>query len=138
MEILTRQQAFEIGSNKYFTGVPCKHGHVSERYTQTCVCVECHKAANAKELHRSTLRLQGIRPLTLKTHPADHASLAAYADMLNAARGIKVTNLTGAPQPPTTPAPARTEITDEQRLAMWTRVHGETIARQMLEMYHGK
>lgn len=25
----------------YFTGKPCKYGHISERYTSNCFCVEC-------------------------------------------------------------------------------------------------
>jgi hypothetical protein len=27
----------------YFTGVPCRYGHISERYAITKVCVECGK-----------------------------------------------------------------------------------------------
>jgi hypothetical protein len=28
-------------SIRYFTGKPCKHGHISERYTASGACVEC-------------------------------------------------------------------------------------------------
>lgn len=41
MEIITKQQAQAAGLQRYFTGKPCKHGHVSERYTSTGICVEC-------------------------------------------------------------------------------------------------
>ena len=37
----TRQEAIEQNS-KYFTGRPCKRGHVSERY-KSGQCIECEK-----------------------------------------------------------------------------------------------
>ena len=40
MEIITRQQAKEQGLVRYFTGKPCKHGHIAERYLGGC-CVIC-------------------------------------------------------------------------------------------------
>ena len=43
MEIITKDAARERGLQRYFTGKPCKHGHVSERYVSTCICVECGK-----------------------------------------------------------------------------------------------
>ncbi len=42
MKISTRKEAIENGDVKYFTGKPCKRGHVSERYTSTYQCCECH------------------------------------------------------------------------------------------------
>jgi hypothetical protein len=41
MEIITRQQALTLGLNKYFTGKPCKNGHVAERYIQSSTCELC-------------------------------------------------------------------------------------------------
>ena len=38
----TRQKAKSIGAKYYFTGEPCKHGHVSPRKTKGS-CVECLK-----------------------------------------------------------------------------------------------
>jgi hypothetical protein len=43
MEIITRKQAQELLLEKYFTGKPCKNGHISERYTGGGVCIECQK-----------------------------------------------------------------------------------------------
>lgn len=37
----TRAEAIAAGSRKYFTGAPCKHGHLSVRYTTTMVCLGC-------------------------------------------------------------------------------------------------
>ncbi len=41
MKITTRKQAKTLNLNHYFTGKPCKSGHVSQRYTSTCRCCEC-------------------------------------------------------------------------------------------------
>ena len=37
----TRAEAKAYGSVSYFTGLPCKHGHVSQRQTSNGVCEEC-------------------------------------------------------------------------------------------------
>lgn len=38
---MTRAEALEAGLTRYFTGVPCKHGHVSERIVSNKGCLEC-------------------------------------------------------------------------------------------------
>lgn len=43
MEVVTRKQAKERGLKKYFTGKPCKWGHVCERETVWGTCQECMK-----------------------------------------------------------------------------------------------
>ena len=37
----TRKEAQLIQSKHFFTGVPCKHGHISKRFTSTKQCCEC-------------------------------------------------------------------------------------------------
>ncbi len=39
--IISKQDAIRIGLKKYFTGKPCKHGHISHRYIQSNSCMEC-------------------------------------------------------------------------------------------------
>lgn len=42
-EIISRAEAKARGLGRYFTGKPCKHGHISER--QACGnCIECHNS----------------------------------------------------------------------------------------------
>lgn len=36
-------KAKKAGERFYFTGIPCKHGHVANRYTSTGTCIECVK-----------------------------------------------------------------------------------------------
>ena len=46
MEIISRKEAIEKGLKMYFTGKPCKYGHVTERRASTGVCLECEKEYN--------------------------------------------------------------------------------------------
>lgn len=41
MQIITRKEAKEKGLPRYFTGKPCKHGHVAERITGSAQCTGC-------------------------------------------------------------------------------------------------
>lgn len=48
----TRTDAFAAGADRYFTGVPCRHGHIAERYVSgSCVgCREAHYQRRAPEI----------------------------------------------------------------------------------------
>ena len=51
-----RKQALEEGRNSYFTGRPCKRGHVAERFTSSWLCVECsrdHHYHNDRDNYRA-------------------------------------------------------------------------------------
>lgn len=41
MEIITRQDSITLRQDRYFTGKPCKRGHLSQRYTLNACCIEC-------------------------------------------------------------------------------------------------
>lgn len=41
--IISRQEALAAGLVQYFTGRPCKHGHVAPRFTEHRNCTECNK-----------------------------------------------------------------------------------------------
>ena len=43
MNELSRAEAKAQGLTRYFTGKPCKRGHVSERLTSNYCCVECKR-----------------------------------------------------------------------------------------------
>lgn len=42
----THSDAVAVGSRFYFTGKPCKHGHISLRKTCSYNCIECCKKQN--------------------------------------------------------------------------------------------
>ena len=48
-----RNAAILAGENVYFTGKPCKYGHISNRYVTNSQCVECLKIRTAKTRERS-------------------------------------------------------------------------------------
>lgn len=41
VEVISRKNAKATGKKYYFTGVPCKHGHICLRYTDNLTCKEC-------------------------------------------------------------------------------------------------
>jgi hypothetical protein len=43
MEIIIRKEAKKLGLLRYFTGKPCRYGHVYERLTSTGRCCECNR-----------------------------------------------------------------------------------------------
>lgn len=47
LEVMTRAEARAQGLKKYFTGKPCKRGHIAERYVEG-MCVPCRLAQNAR------------------------------------------------------------------------------------------
>ena len=62
MEIVTRKQMLALKLSKYFTGKPCKHGHVAERWADGH-CVVCHVRTMANSFQntkdaRKEIRLQ--------------------------------------------------------------------------------
>lgn len=44
----TREEALALGKTKYFSGKPCRNGHVSFRWTNSWGCAECCKTARVK------------------------------------------------------------------------------------------
>lgn len=44
MDKISRKEALSLGLKAYYTGVPCKHGHTSERQVSSRVCLECQKS----------------------------------------------------------------------------------------------
>jgi hypothetical protein len=46
--IVTRAEAKAAGKTRYFTGVPCKQGHLAERTTTNGECAECYRAKKRK------------------------------------------------------------------------------------------
>jgi hypothetical protein len=62
---ITRKEAKALGLTRYFTGKPCKRGHVCERYMGNSTCAECHReliAANPEANRKRVLIWQKARP----------------------------------------------------------------------------
>jgi hypothetical protein len=50
MNIISRKEAKEKRLTRYFTGKPCPHGHISERYVYNWNCVDCNAEGMFKYL----------------------------------------------------------------------------------------
>jgi 5-methylcytosine-specific restriction endonuclease McrA len=46
--LITRHDAAKLGLKRYFTGKPCEHGHVVERYVINQRCLECLRTGTAR------------------------------------------------------------------------------------------
>ena len=51
-EIVTRQDATKLGLSEYFTGKPCKHGHIAHRSIDNSRCTECKYHSLYREKRR--------------------------------------------------------------------------------------
>lgn len=56
----SRQEAISSGAERYFTGRPCKNGHLSERSTKWKACCECSRIAAAAWAARNPERSADI------------------------------------------------------------------------------
>lgn len=48
MEVVNRKEARALKLKRYFTGIPCKNGHTSEKFTVNGTCVTCFYIRNKK------------------------------------------------------------------------------------------
>lgn len=53
MKIVSRKEAKVAGLKRYFTGKPCRNGHVAERYVCHSVCVLCSSARCAAHYRKN-------------------------------------------------------------------------------------
>lgn len=52
--VIKRKDAIAAGLKRYFTGKPCPHGHIAERYVPGCRCVECTTISTLKWSRENT------------------------------------------------------------------------------------
>jgi hypothetical protein len=55
MDIITLKQAREQGLKTYFTGKPCKNGHIAERYVSSH-CIECRAEERGRDKSKAAVR----------------------------------------------------------------------------------
>lgn len=59
MKIINLKAAKSKELKRYFTGEPCKYGHVCERYTCSRRCVECMRIFMRRPDQRARLTIYG-------------------------------------------------------------------------------
>jgi len=52
----TAKEARDVGSRYYFTGAPCKHGHIAKRSTSTGNCYECGRISSSENSKKNRER----------------------------------------------------------------------------------
>lgn len=57
MKKSTRQQAIANGEQKFYTGKPCKRGHLSPRNTLMGYCIACRNESQKAERAKTRLAL---------------------------------------------------------------------------------
>ena len=65
MNITPRQQAILERNHRYFTGKPCKRGHICDRYTLNSACVDCvhpkFQSAEMEQKRQLKAALENVR-----------------------------------------------------------------------------
>lgn len=56
--LVTRKQAIERGEKRYFTGKPCKNGHLSERQVNGNGCIKCMRERSKEYWERNPEKLK--------------------------------------------------------------------------------
>jgi hypothetical protein len=56
-EVISRKDALARGLTRYFTGEPCKYGHVAERSVSASNCPECVRLRDQTPAHKERRRL---------------------------------------------------------------------------------
>ena len=59
MTPISRPEAKKLGRSEYFTGLPCKRGHIAARWVHSYSCVSCHAEQSAT--HRKTTKSKQTR-----------------------------------------------------------------------------
>ncbi len=103
MKLISRQEAIAAGQNRYFTGIPCRNGHVSERFVRKWACVACYTANRARRYASLSAREKE------RLRAYHRANLAA----IRVARGLPV---------PTRPAPAVCENCGKDPSGRWKQL----------------
>ena len=65
----TRKQSLKEGVKYYFTGKPCKRGHINKRFTTTCGCVECVSGLHKRWVEDNGERVEQQRTRYRKNNP---------------------------------------------------------------------
>lgn len=76
MDIISRAEARSAGLKRYFTGRPCKYGHVAERHAAGAHCVECERLW--VENNRDFVRRRNSK-WNKKNRPAMRAAVKRWA-----------------------------------------------------------
>ena len=84
--LMSRKKALTAGLIQYNTGLPCKNGHESPRYTSTGMCVKCRENYNKDYQGQLRKDRAGKKRVVLWLDPEDVQSIEEVATALTIAR----------------------------------------------------
>ena len=67
-----RSVAIESGATHYFTGLPCKHGHIAKRRVKDRVCTECDLAAKKLRVKTNPEKSREYKRAQYEKHKETH------------------------------------------------------------------
>lgn len=73
--VISRSDAIREGLARYFTGKPCPHGHISERYANNAVCIACNFIYTRSESQKAARKIISMRP---EARAAQHIRARKY------------------------------------------------------------
>ena len=76
--MMARMDAAQNGHRRYQSTVPCKHGHVGERYTSTGGCIPCLRRWTVGRPKPAQQKVEFCTFAALEYAPADIAALKCY------------------------------------------------------------
>lgn len=134
MECISRKDAIQKGLSKYYTGKPCRRGHIAERYTAGA-CVECVSERKA-ELYQQNrekvlayMKVQGA--IYRKSNPEKRAENSRKWKVRNRARVNELSKARYARDPD-----HRRKIAQN---SFWRRRESERLrAKEYRQRYKGK
>jgi hypothetical protein len=86
VNLISREEASAAGLKKYFTGEPCKHGHVSEKRVATKQCSTCAVAVNKAWKRRNPVRAAACHAAWKRRNPDKVAEYRATGEKRNPGR----------------------------------------------------
>lgn len=85
-KILLRKDAIYEGSSRYFTGQPCKYGHIAERNTSTSGCCQClllRSRLNRRTYNENRIKdSMGFIEMKVKVHAHEVIFVQEFIDTL--------------------------------------------------------
>lgn len=85
-KFITANEAKRLGLKRYFNGVPCKHGHVSERYVINHACIQCMNGRPQNSSQEKVGLILEVLSLVASSNGDIKAIKAGLVDMLIEAR----------------------------------------------------
>ena len=86
---MTAKITASADGTKYFTGIPCKRGHISERYVSDRCCVEC-KREREKEYRKTESGSECFARKAMKRRHNEGYKKVAYASHVKRNYGITI------------------------------------------------